>query len=389
MKRASMSGLRGEAAEIGRQATPASEAERGSWVPGAALRAGGVDAAYVERAAALILLLVLAIGCILVLKPFITGLLWALIVVVSTWPLFLRLEQLTGRTDIAATVMTLAVAVVLMLPIITLGMKLSENAVAGTQFARDALAGGLPPLPDWLANMPIVGSRLRDFWAKAAHDNAALSAALQPYIGVARDWLLARGGDLLDGFVQLTVGLFVAFFLYRDGRAVAGTLQNLIARMSGHRAERLLDAARNTVIGVVQGVLGTSLAQAILTGTAFYVAGIPASLLVGFVAFFLSLIPLGLALIWLPAIVWLSSNHETGWAVFMLAAGFFVATLDNWLRPLLIMKTGELPLALILLGVFGGAVVFGFLGLVLGPVLLALGYTLVREWGGEAAAPRA
>ena len=384
-----MSGLRAEA-ELGHPATPTHEGERATWVPGAVLRATGIEAAYVERAAALVLLLILAVGCILVLKPFITGLLWALIVVISTWPLYLRLEQaLGGRTGLAAMIMTLLVALVIMLPIVTLGMKLSENAVAGTQFARDALAGGLPPLPDWLANMPVLGPRLRGFWGKVAHDNAALSEALQPYVGVARDWLLARGGDLLDGFVQLTVGLFVAFFLYRDGPGVARTLHNLIARMSGERAEGLLDAARNTITGVVQGVLGTSLIQAILTGAAFYTAGIPASLLVGFVTFFLSLIPLGLALIWLPAVAWLASNHEPAWAMFMLIAGIFVATLDNWLRPLLIMKSGELPLALILLGVFGGAVVFGFLGIVLGPVLLALGYDLINDWGGDAGRPRA
>ena len=379
-----MSGLRAEA-ELGQTATPAPERERATWVPGAVVRATGIEAAHVERAAALILLLILAIGCILVLKPFITGLLWALIVVISTWPLFLRLERaLGGRTNAAASIMLLGVAVVIMLPIVTLGMKLSENAAAGTQFVRDALVSGLPPLPDWLANRPLLGPRLREFWAKVGHDDAGLAAALQPYVGVARDWLLARGGDLLEGFVQLTVGLFVAFFLYRDGRYVARILRNLIARMSGDRADILLDAARNTITGVVQGVLGTSLIQAILTGTAFYAAGIPAALLVGFVTFFLSLIPLGLALIWLPAVGWLASNHEPAWAAFMLIAGIFVATLDNWLRPLLIMKSGELPLALILLGVFGGAVVFGFLGIVLGPVLLALGYNLINDWSGEA-----
>jgi predicted PurR-regulated permease PerM len=236
--------------------------------------------------------------------------------------------------------------------------------------------------------LPFVGSRLQDFWDRVANDNAALAAAIQPYVGQVRDWLLAFGGDLLQAVFQVTVSLFVAFFFYRDGRTTVEMLSRIAVRLIGHRSGPLLEVAGSTINGVVQGVLGTSLIQAVLMALAFHIAGLPAAMFFGFASFLLSLLPAGLTLLWLPAAIWLSSHDATGWAVFIAAWGLFVGTIDNWLRPILIQNRSELPLALVLLGVLGGALVFGFLGLFLGPVLLALGYSLVHEWGsGRAQLP--
>jgi predicted PurR-regulated permease PerM len=348
--------------------------------------APGTEGIYAERVIALTLLLVLLLGCVLVLRPFVPALLWAAILAVSTWPLYIRLEHvLGGRSSLAALIMIGAVAAVLLVPVTMLGVHLTAAAGEAEQTAREWLASGLPPLPGWLYRLPLVGPRIQDFWTRVANDQAALAAAVQPYIGDARDWLIALGGDLLQGIVQVAISLLVAFFFYRDGRTTVDMLSRIGTRLTGQRSGRLLHAAGNTINGVVHGVLGTSLVQAVLLGIGLHLAGVPAAILLGFVSFFLSLLPAALILVWLPAAIWLSSQGASTAAIFMAVWGIFVGTLDNWLRPLLILKQSELPLILILLGVFGGALVFGLLGIFLGPVLLAVGQSLLREWGAAAA----
>ncbi|HTY65152.1 MAG TPA: AI-2E family transporter [Alphaproteobacteria bacterium] len=361
---------------------------RGPLIGAAKRGASGSESAYVERVVGLAVLLLLALGSLLVLRPFLPALLWAAILAVSTWPLYVRLERLLGgRRSLSALVMTGGVALVLLVPMLVLGFHLTEAAGEAAGLVREVLAEGIPPLPGWVSNIPIAGPRLQDFWVRTMHDSGTLSAALQPHIGEARSWLIALGGDLLQGMFQVIVSLFVAFFFYRDGRVTVAILSRIAARLAGHRSGRLLNVAGDTINGVVLGVIGTSLAQAILMGVAFALAGIPAVLLLGFLSFVFSLIPAALILVWLPAALWLAHQGHTAWAVFMgIWGGLFVGTLDNWLRPILIGQRSDLPLALVLLGVLGGALVFGFLGIFLGPVLLAVAYSLVRDWGSEHAA---
>lgn len=345
----------------------------------------GIEAIYVERVIAVTLLALLTLGCVFVLRPFLPALLWAVILAVSTWPAYTYLERKLGGRTLPALIMTLGTALLLLLPVVLLSVHLSESAANLFGTVRTGLDSGFPPLPRWIAEIPVLGPRVQDFWTRTASDKAALAAALQPYAGPVRLWLLERGGDVLSAIVEVTISLFVAFFLYRDGRATANMLAHIMTRLTGHRSGRLLRTASDTIIGVVHGVLGTSLLQAILMAVAFWFTDVPAALLLGFIAFFVSLIPMGLALLWIPVSIWLAVQDHTGAAIFMAVWGLFVGTIDNWLRPMLILNRSELPLALILLGVLGGALVFGFLGIFLGPVLLAVAYSLIHEWGSAQA----
>jgi predicted PurR-regulated permease PerM len=137
----------------------------------------------------------------------------------------------------------------------------------------------------------------------------------------------------------------------------------------------------NTIRGVVFGILGSLLAQGILAGVGFLVAGVPGALLLGFLTLFLSLVPGGPALLWLPASVWLYKQGATGWAIFLALWGLLVVgTADNVIKPYLIGRGSDLPFIIVLLGVLGGALAFGVIGIFLGPTLLAVGYTVVRDW---------
>jgi len=131
----------------------------------------------------------------------------------------------------------------------------------------------------------------------------------------------------------------------------------------------------------VNGILGTALAQSVLALIGFWIAGVPGAMLLGLLTFFLSIIPMGPPLVWLPAALWLYFQGEIVWAIFMLVYGMVViSSIDNIVKPYLISRGGTLPLLLVFMGVLGGLMAFGFIGVFLGPVILAIGYSLLAEW---------
>jgi predicted PurR-regulated permease PerM len=346
--------------------------------------APGGDVSYIQKALGLALLFALIAGCLTVLRPFIVAIVWAAILVVATWPLYQRVERWTsGRRSLAAALMTTGLAAALLLPLIVLGAKLTDNVVQFTDTVRSAMATGLPPPPASLREIPLVGSWLEASWLTASRDADSFRAMIQDYVGPLRAWLLGRGADLLQGMLQLSLSLITSFFFFRDGPAIRRTADAIIGRISGGPPRRFSETAGSTISGVVYGVLGTALAQAVLAALGYWVAGVPGALFLGFLSFFLSLIPAGLAAIWLPVAVWLMAQGESEWAVFVAIWGFLVGTLDNFLRPYLIRHGSDLPFLLVLLGVIGGAVSFGLVGIFLGPTLLALAYGLLQEWGEE------
>ena len=194
-------------------------------------------------------------------------------------------------------------------------------------------------------------------------------------------WLLIFGLTLGRGVLELALSIFVAFFLFRDGLAAAERLTTGVERIGGERGRHLLAVAGNTVRGVVYGILGTALAQAIVGGIGYVIAGVPGAGLLALLTFFVSVVPiLGTALVWLPAAMWLFHEGSTGWGIFMLIWGLGVANIDNVLKPWLISQGSKMPFILIFFGVLGGAAAFGFIGVFLGPTLLAVGFRVVEEW---------
>jgi len=342
------------------------------------------EMSYVRKALVLSMMLVLLIGCFVVLRPFIAAILWAIILSFSTWPLHRRIERaLGGRTTLAAAIMTLMVMALLVGPLVALGIKLSEDVLQVFEAVHAAMDRGIPPLPDWLVGIPILGDRLQEFWSVLASGEANLRTTLQPHFGKIRDWVLASGGHLLSGTSLIALSVLIAFFLYRDGRTAVQRLRGLLGRIAGARARQSLDVAADTINGVVHGVLGTALVQAIAAAVGYWIADIPGALFLGFITFFLTLVPMGPALIWLPAAIWLASQGRTGMAIFLVAwVGLLVGSLENILRPILIGRSSDLPFIVIFLGIVGGLVAFGIIGIFLGPTLLAVAYGLVREWSG-------
>ena len=163
--------------------------------------------------------------------------------------------------------------------------------------------------------------------------------------------------------------------------AAADRLDRILDRVAGQNGRHLLRVAGSTVRGVVYGILGTSLVQAVLAAVGFLIAGVPGVSLLALLTFFASVVPIfGTTLIWLPVALWLFAQGATGWGIFMVIWGLAVGNIDNFIRPLLISQGSSLPFILILFGVLGGALTFGFIGVFLGPTLLAVGFRLMDEW---------
>ena len=338
----------------------------------------------IEQIVVIALLVVLAVGCIAVLRPFLSALLWALILSYSSWPLYAWLvRRLGGRRTLAASVMTLLVAAVFILPLAAVGAGLADSVAKVGGMVAVLLREGPPGPPAWVAELPIVGTQLTQRWLELERLGAGWTAELQPYLDTGLDWLLSLGVRLGEAILQVSLSVLVAFFFFRDGAEGARRLDAAVKRLAGDRAQRLLAVAGGTVRSVVYGVIGTALAQATLQGLGLWLAGVPAAFFLGFLTFFLGFVPVGPPLVWLPAALWLLYNGTIGWGIFLIAWGFLVVSgVDNVLRPYLISRGSRLPLILMFFGVLGGLLAFGFLGVFLGPTLLAIGYVLFQEWSG-------
>lgn len=349
---------------------------------------GSPEVSYAEKALGLVLLFALAVGCIYVLTPFLTAIFLAVTLCVSTWPLFQTVTRhVGGRTSVAALLMTLMTASLLVLPLLSLVSNLADDVTRLRTAARLAVEEGLPP-PDWLGHVPLVGDEVRRIWLQAVEQGKGLGPALVPYAAPLRAWALHQGATLVSGTLQVVVAIVLAFFLYRDGTLVESRLGWAMGRLGGWRARHVLRSAGSTIKSVVIGVLGTALVQGILLGFSFWLAGVPGAIVLGGIGVVLTLVPTGLLLLWLPAGLWLLSEGQMGWAIFIIAwNGLLVGNLDNVLRPYIISRGIRMPMVLILLGVLGGLLTFGIIGVVLGPVLLAVAHTLFQDWGRADEAP--
>lgn len=324
----------------------------------------------------------LVVGCFLVLQPFITALLFAVVVVVSTWPLYVRLRRvLKERRTLSALVMSVIFAAFVITPVVLLAANLGKNAPEFIDATRAWLEQGSAGPPEWLEDLPVAGKQLDAYWQRLAASREEMAAFLKQFLDPAQHLLLAVGKGLGQGLLQLGLAVFVAFFLYRDGDPLREAAREALERVAGPVGDDVLETIDGTIVGVVYGILGTALAQGLVAAIGFMIAGVPAPLLLGAATFLLSLLPVGPPLIWGGATIWLVYQDEIGWAIFMALWGFFgVSGIDNIVKPLLISRGANLPFALVLLGVFGGVLAFDVIGVFLGPIFLAVGWGLGQWW---------
>ena len=326
-------------------------------------------------------------GCLVVIFPFLTAVLWAIVLCFTTWPVYSRLlVLLRGRRTIAAALMTMAILLVLVTPFAVIAASLSDDVPRASDRVREFLAAGPPEPPRWLVNIPLIGGSLTQLWRDLAGNSAYRMTQLRRFVEPIKGWFLTGASALAGGLFQMILSLFVLFFLYRDGVTVAERATSAIDRLGGEQGRALLALAGRTVRSVVYGILGTALAQSIMAGIGFLIAGVPQAGLLALLTFFLSVLPIGPPLIWIPITIYFFVHGAIGWGIFLLVWGMLISSVDNVVKPLIISRGGDLPFVIILLGILGGAITFGFIGVFLGPTLLAVGFELLRSWTRPVAA---
>ena len=331
---------------------------------------------------AVLCILLLITGSFWVLRPFLAATVWAVMVVVATWPLLKSLEQrFGGRRGLAVATMTLGMLLLLVLPLGLAIGTIAEHAESVVELFKSLAASGLPAAPDWLVGIPFVGGKLADSWQQlAAVEAKGLLAKAVPYAAESGKWLLAEAGGLGMMVVQFLLIVALAAVLFSNGESAAIGARRFGYRMAGERGENSIILAGQAIRGVALGVGVTAIVQTVLGGIGLAIAGVPAATVLAAVMLMLCIAQLGPALVLFPAVGWLFWSGATGWGSFLLVWSLIVGTMDNFLRPMLIKKGADLPLLLIFAGVIGGMLGFGLIGLFVGPVVLAVTYTLLEAW---------
>jgi predicted PurR-regulated permease PerM len=307
----------------------------------------------------------------------------------STWPIFVHLRARVGGRDwLAALLLVLCMAVALALPVALAAQSLIVHAPDAVESLRNFLSQrGDIALPDFVVNLPVVGPWLADYWQVLMRGSEEVTALAKRLADPVKALLVAIGAGIGNGLIQVLLAIFVAYFLYRDGDRLRLLLRGATARIAGpEQGERIVDIAQKAVRGVVYGLIGTAFVQAAVAAVGFLIAGVPAAFLLGALTFILSLVPMGPVLVWGGAAAWLYFTGEPKWSIFMVVYGIAViSSVDNFVKPILMSRAGGLSMLLVVLGVFGGAIAFGFIGLFVGPALLAIGWNLMKIWAEDPA----
>ena len=324
----------------------------------------------------------LIVGALWILGPFLAAFVWATMIVVSTWPIMRRLEAaFGGRRAPAVAVMTVGLLAILIVP---LGVAL--DAIFGQSDEIAALLARLPELrlpaaPAWLGRLPLEGERAAASWNELASAGAAdLMARIEPYSRAVATWLAQHAGGFALVLLQFLLIVILSAVLYSGGEAWADWMRRFGRRLADEQGARIVVLAGQAIRGVALGVVVTALVQAALGGIGLAIVGVPFAVVLTAIMFALCIAQLGPILVLLGATAWAYHSLGAGWGTFLLVWSIVVGLMDNVLRPILIRRGADLPLLLIFAGVIGGMVTFGIIGIFVGPVILAVAYTLLDNW---------
>jgi predicted PurR-regulated permease PerM len=333
-----------------------------------------------------ILLAVVAIGGLIaatfwILRPFLPAVVWATTIVVATWPALRAVEaRLWGRRSLAVVVMTLVMLAILAVPLTMATVAIVSRIDDLVAWSRALAARPLPRLPDWVTGLPLVGERIATEWQALASTPDELVARVTPYLKVIAGWLVARAGGVGTLLLQFLLTTAVAAILYAKGEATARGMMAFARRLAGDEGARVMILSAGAIRAVALGIVVTALVQSVIGGIGLAIAGVPYSFLLTCVMLLLGIAQIGPAPVLLGAVIWLYAGGHTVWGTVMIVWGLATASLDNIMRPVLIKKGADLPLVLIIAGVLGGLLAFGPIGLFVGPVVLAVTYTLLVAW---------
>jgi len=324
----------------------------------------------------------LIISSFWILRPFLGAIVWAATIVVATWPVMLALQaRLWGKRGLAVTVMTLALLSVLIVPFSLAVGAIVANVDEIVARAKSLATLKVPPTPAWVASLPLIGDNAAQAWDKvAASGIEGLAAQAAPYVGNVISWFAAAVGSFGLVLLQFLLTVVISGILYQKGESAATGVRLFARRLAGARGEDVVSLAGQAIRGVALGVVLTAFLQAILGGIGLAVAGVPFASVLTAVMFILAIAQIGPLPVLVPVVIWVYSRGNSGWGTFLVLWTIVVGTMDNLIRPVLIKRGADLPLLLIFAGVIGGLATLGLIGIFVGPVVLAVAYTLLDAW---------
>ena len=328
----------------------------------------------------------LIIVSFLVVRPFLAATVWAATLVVATWPFMRKLQSVFGgRRWPAVTLMTLLLLFLVLLPLSMAISSIASHASRLLDVPDLISAARVPPPPAWLSDVPVLGRPVAEKWENLVESSSDDIVQLaRPYAKSITQWFLEAAGNFGATVLHLLLTIGIAAVLYAKGELAADWCRLFGRRLADARGEEVVVLAGGAIRGVALGVVLTALAQTFATGIALTVASVPQAGFLTAIVLVLCLAQVGPILVVLPAIIWLFATGQTVSGMILVVIGVPAVLMDNFLRPVLIKRGADLPLLLIILGVIGGLLAFGVLGLFLGPVILAVTYTLLQHWVAEA-----
>lgn len=335
-----------------------------------------------QRVLTATLLVILFILCFRVVQFFIVPALWAAILAYVTFPVYkFFYEKVKLSSDLSAGIMTVTISLILGIPLVVGLFILQQEAISLYGNLLHRIRVGYVDLPEEIKDLPVIGQQIKDIlWQINKDPDASLSAF--------RTWLqshLYYGKVALDvafsSIAKLGMALMTLFFFYRDGISLVKQIRQALRNIIGNRIDGYIDSVGSTTQAVVYGIGLTALAQAVLAGIGYYFSGAPSPILLTLLTFVIALIPFGTPFAWAGVALWLfTQGHVTEAIGLALWGALVISWVDNLIRPIVISGATKIPFIIIFIGVLGGLTAFGFVGLFIGPVVLAIGLAVWREW---------
>jgi predicted PurR-regulated permease PerM len=338
----------------------------------------------IETAIALLLFFALLLSTLTTLSAFLGIFTFAIIFAVPFAPLFEKFAKQLGSRKFAAFLYGLILVAFIALPLIFLISSLIDYAHKAQAMLIDIRNHKIPPLPDWLAGIPYVGDKAKAFWVTLEKDPVGTLNVYEPQIKMVLTRLLSTGGGLISSGLEIIVGIIIsAIFLY-NRESVLKPVRVFFSKILGpETGDATLNASGRAINGVAVGVMGTALIEALVGWIGFTIAGIDMASGLAAVMFLFAVVQLGPIPVQLPLVIWLFSRGDNGWGIFMLIWLIVLMVVDNVVKPILIGKSGKLPILVLFLGVVGGMGAWGFTGMFKGAIVLAVMYTLFVNWAAK------
>jgi predicted PurR-regulated permease PerM len=332
------------------------------------------------------LVLLLIAWCFTIIRPFLVPVVWGIVIAVATYNLFAALQRLLGgRAGLAAFAYATIALLVLILP----ALLLTGTHVDAVRELANGLLGGtlrLPPPPPAIETWPLIGEPLTSFWQLASSNLEAAIREIGPELAVAGRWLLGLVGATALGLIQFVLAIVIAAALLSNAASGGQLAGDIATRLAGARGPTYATLAVQTIRTVARGIIGVALIQSTLAGLGFLAVGQPMAGFLAMLCLVLAILQVGPLPVILPVVVYQFTVLDTTTAALFTAWCVLVSLIDNVLKPILLGRGVDLPMLVIFIGAIGGVMSSGLLGLFIGPVVLALGYTLFMAWLKDARA---